>query len=287
MKTVRERARKFADSLDNGNSRWWSPKGLLLFILPLPLLPAMLISLAKGDFSQTLVHLSAVTLYISGAILARRGLLNEMHYRENRFAVTPFPLKTLAAVLIAIATGLSAWLAVHHTALFSVTMVALTFLAFYLSYGLEPKRKNFFSGNPSGLENDAFISLLNEAQIKIEKIFRAAGKVDNVELNLRLQRITDLARQVIASLEKNPKDLAKARKFLVVYLDGAQKVSEGYAQTHAQANSKALEEKFRNVLVTIEDVFIQQQKRLLENDILDLDVQIEVLDQQMKQEGIR
>ena len=129
--------------------------------------------------------------------------------------------------------------------------------------------------------------MLNEAQEKIEKISQVIGQVDNLELKSRLHRITLLAQQVIASLEQDPKDLHKARKFLYVYLDGAQKVSEGYAKTHEQANSKELEDKFRNVLITIEDVFLQQQKRLLENDILDLDVNIEVLNQQMKHEGIR
>ena len=284
LNTLRARLKK---SMDKQKTRWWSPRGFLLFILPLPLLPALIFSLVKGDFNNTLIHLGAIFFYLTGAILARRGLLNEMDYIESRFASRPFPLKTIAAVLLSLTTGLCAWLAAGHTSVFSVTLVGLTFLAFYLSYGLEPKRKALFSDNPSGLDHETFLNMLNEAQEKIEKISEVRGQVDNVELKSRLHRITMLAQQVIASLEQDPKDLHKARKFLYVYLDGAQKVSEGYAKTHEQANSKELEDKFRNVLITIEEVFLQQQKRLLENDILDLDVNIDVLNQQMKHEGIR
>jgi len=40
------------------------------------------------------------------------------------------------------------------------------------------------------------------------------------------------------------------------------------------------------VLVTIEQVFGEQQQKLLENDVLDLDVQIEVLKTQLEREGV-
>ena len=46
------------------------------------------------------------------------------------------------------------------------------------------------------------------------------------------------------------------------------------------------EENFRNVLVTIEDTFEEQQRKLLEKDMMDLDVKIEVLTTQLKNEGV-
>jgi hypothetical protein len=80
--------------------------------------------------------------------------------------------------------------------------------------------------------------------------------------------------------------LRRARKFLNVYLDGAQKVTEGYAKTHARVAAPDLDDNFRRVLVTIEEVFQEQQQKLLETDITDLDVQIEVLATQLKREGV-
>jgi hypothetical protein len=40
------------------------------------------------------------------------------------------------------------------------------------------------------------------------------------------------------------------------------------------------------VLMTIEDVFQEQHQKLLEHDLMDLDVQIEVLATQLKREGV-
>jgi hypothetical protein len=47
-----------------------------------------------------------------------------------------------------------------------------------------------------------------------------------------------------------------------------------------------LEQNFRNVLETIESTFQEQHQKLLEEDLFDLDVKIEVLNTQLKREGI-
>lgn len=87
-------------------------------------------------------------------------------------------------------------------------------------------------------------------------------------------------------LEQDPRDLRRARKFLNVYLDGARQVTQGYAKTHGRMTTPELEDSFRRVLTTIEEVFAEQQQKLLEADVTDLDVQIEVLTTQLKREGV-
>jgi len=283
---MKDRADNFANRIKHRKPHWWSPRGFLLFILPLPLIPALIISLGKGDLNKTLIHAAAMALFLGGALIARRGLQQEYENAENKTAKRPLPLKVLAAAMVSMATGLCSWLAVGHSLLFSVVVTLLTFLAFYLSYGIEPIRSMFASPG-SDFDEEGFSNTLLDAEQKIAKIENVIHMLSNLELNSRLLRITQLARDIVSRIEQDPKDIHRARKFLYVYLDGALRVTEGYAKTHKQANSMVLEDKFRNVLITIEDVFKQQQQRLLENDILDLDVQIEVLNKQMRQEGIR
>ena len=50
--------------------------------------------------------------------------------------------------------------------------------------------------------------------------------------------------------------------------------------------ARLLEDNFRRVLATIEEVFAEQRQKLLEADVTDLDVQIEVLTTQLKREGV-
>ncbi len=283
---MKNRADNLANRIEYRKPHWWSPRGFLLFILPLPLIPALIISLGKGDLNKTLIHVAAMALFLGGALIARRGLQQEYENAENKTAKRPLPLKVLAAVMVSIATGLCSWLAVGHSLLFSMVVTSLTFFAFYLSYGVEPIR-SLFASSGSDFDQEGFSNTMLDAEQKIAKIENVIHMLSNLELNSRLLRITQLARDIVNRIEQDPKDIHRARKFLYVYLDGALCVTEGYAKTHKQANSMVLEDKFRNVLITIEDVFKQQQQRLLENDILDLDVQIEVLNKQMRQEGIR
>src|SRR4030095_4960009 len=121
---------------------------------------------------------------------------------------------------------------------------------------------------------------------RVDGLERAAAAIRDGEITTRLRHIADLARAILADLAQNPRALRRARKLLNVYLDSAMCVSESYARTHAQASNAELESRFRNVLVTIERVFGEQQQKLLENDVLDLDVQIEVLKTQREREGV-
>jgi hypothetical protein len=58
-------------------------------------------------------------------------------------------------------------------------------------------------------------------------------------------------------------------------------------RAHRHGDAPELTQRFRNVLITIEEQFRRQRERLRKADVLDLDVQIEVLKKQLEQEGIR
>ena len=158
----------------------------------------------------------------------------------------------------------------------------------YLYYGFDPTRKN-----PElaavGITSEELIELLEEAELKIENIEASRGEIRNPEFRTKLQKITEGAREILDTIEEDPTDARKARKFLKVYLDGAQQVTAGYARMHKQDQGGAeveLEDNFRRVLGTIETVIDEQKERLAENNANELDVQIEVLQLQLEQEGV-
>ncbi len=87
-------------------------------------------------------------------------------------------------------------------------------------------------------------------------------------------------------LVRRPRDLFRARQFLHVYLAGAERVASRYARTPLLVRIDVLATNFRNVLVQIESFFEEQRKRLVNDEVLDLDVQIDVLRKQLEREGI-
>ena len=261
-------------------------KGFLLFALPLPLLLASIIDLGSGSFAAMIAEGSAFALYMLGALLTRRGLARAASGPQSRYGPRPWLSPTnLGAGLVALATAIAAYFGVGHGVATSVAFAGVALLAFHLLYGLDPIYPPRILDSLGG-ERDAVSKALAEAEQRIHNIEHASAAIGNLELRTRLGRISEQGRDILAMIERRPRDLRRARKFLTVYLEGAEQVTRGYAGMYRVADSPELEQNFRNVLVTIESVFAEQQRKLLETDVMDLDVQIEVLSKQLKREGI-
>ncbi|WP_022947348.1 5-bromo-4-chloroindolyl phosphate hydrolysis family protein [Methylohalobius crimeensis] len=273
--------RSVADTLQR-----YSPRGLLLYFLPVALIPATVIALAKGDVTAVIVNASGFAGYMLAAWCVRRGLKAEALYDRRRIARPPrWPLKLTAALIAATATGMIVWLGAGRPPLVASLFAGGALLGMYLSYGFDPRRPKQIVG-AHGYSGDEILQTLEESGRIIRNIEQANDRIRNPELNRRIERICTVADDILAEIEADPRDIRRARKFLTVYLDGARQVTEGYARTHEHTQSGELEQNFRNVLISIESVFREQKQKLLEDDVFDLDVQIEVLNTQLKREGI-
>ena len=262
-------------------------KGFLLFILPTPLLIAAIISLVRGEMSHTLITAAAFAGFMIVAMIAREGFKREGKYHRRHFTRAPnTPFKTVAALFLAITTGLTALFATDYSMLRSVLLGVAALLGFYFSYGLDP-RKDKTGGISLSVNADEVFDALEAAEIKIAGIEAAQKNIHNLALDKHIRSIVKKARSILKVIEENPNDLDSAHKFLKVYLDGTQRVTESYAKTHRQnAVTETLDANFRRVLDSIEKTFDEQHEKLKENDRFDLDVKIEVLETQLKQEGI-
>lgn len=283
---LKRRIDAMAERFQQIPGRFPSPKGILMFLLPLPVLFAAIASLARGDLGGLLGNAAGYGLFLAGALLLRRGLLAEAEYERRRVSRAPWPLKTLGGGVAALATGVTAWLGAGQHPVMAVAFGLAALLGCYLTYGFDPRAAKRFTDRDGVDTTDRVLEALAQAERGITAIEQATRNIRNAELNNRLRRIAAKARQILTMLEEDPRDLRRARKFLNVYLDGARQVTEGYAKTHARVAAPELEDNFRRVLVTIEEVFQEQQQKLLETDVTDLDVQIEVLTTQLKREGV-
>lgn len=283
---IQRMVHSMAERLQQTPSPFPSLKGILMFLLPMPVLAAALVALGRGHLDDLIGNAAGYGLFLAGALLLKRGLLSEAEYDRRRVARTPWPLKTLGEITIAVATSVTAWLGAGHHPVIAVAFGLTALLGCYLNYGFDPRSAKRFADRDGIDTTDRVLAALTQAERSITAIEQATRNIGNIELNSRLRRIATLARRILTLLEEDPRDLRRARKFLNVYLDGAQQVTEGYAKMHGRVAAPELEENFRRVLVTIEEVFTEQQQKLLESDADDLDVQIEVLAAQLKREGV-
>lgn len=258
-------------------------KGLLLFIMPMPVLLATIVNLLKGNIFASISSGLLFTGFMIAAIIARHGFKLESQFKQKKFSKAPGkPYKSLAAIILAIVTGLTAFLLSKYGLLESTLFGVVTLIAFYIAYGVDPREDR--TGNISlGTNADEVFAALEEAETKIASIESARKEIHNLEFNSHLKLIINKARGILTLIEEDPKDLSRARRFLKVYLDGTVRVTESYANTqNKSASTEALDQNFAEVLESIEITFDEQHKKLLENDQFDLDVKIEVLKAQLK-----
>jgi len=264
-------------------------RGWLLYLLPLPLLPATLSALGDAALVKTLACGAGLALVLGGASLIRRGIRldNEAIRRNLRRRTSTVRYRLIGSGMAAAGTCLVAWLGVasKHGPVEAVLIGAAVLLGCYLYYDFDdPVHRPDIAA--TGITTEELVALLDEAEGRIQRIEADAARINNTEFRDRLRRIAAEAREILATIERDPVDARRARKFLKVYLDGAQQVTEGYARTHRGENTPALEDNFRRVLGTIETVIAEQQAKLAENNAADLDVKIEVLQLQLEREGV-
>jgi hypothetical protein len=257
-----------------------SPSVLPLFVLPLPAAAAALVALMSGALGMLLDNLMGYGLMLAGALLVRLRLA-ERAATPAALSWRRLPVKTTGGLLLALGSGITAWLGAGHPPGIGLVFALLTLLGVSLTYGVDrPVWRRPPSLGARGTTS------LHEATRAIDAIAQAGREMRQPELSARLATIVALARQILERVEDDPRDLWRARKFLAVYLQGVQRIVEGYAKTHGRVAAPALEQRFRQALETVETAFREQYQVLLERDVEDLDVQIEVLTQQLAREGL-
>lgn len=277
---------KSAKRFTGDTLRQYSPRGLLLYLLSFALIPAIIIGLIKGHVLTVIVNASAFALYCLAAIWLRKGLQAENPRPQDRLQKpSKWPLKLLSAVLVTLTTGLLATLGAQQSPMMAALFAGGAFLGMYFSYGFDQRNSKPIMA-AQGYSGDEIRKTLADAFAMIKDIELSNHKIKHTELNQRIDSICRIADSIITELEADPRGIRRARKFLNVYLENVKQVIQGYAHTHHQSSSQALEHNFRQALETIESAFQEQQQKLLEEDLFDLDVKIEVLTAQLKREGI-
>jgi len=268
--------------------RAWIPvlKAAVLFVLPIPLFFAVLVDLFSGELGRLALTGGALTSLWTAGTLTLRALVAEARYFLGERPDPPrLPLKAVSLALTALGASLAATAGGHGPAL-ALVFAALAGVGYAAFYGRDLKPRRVEVAAIAGVDREAVTAQLKQAYGRLRGIEAAARAIAVPEFGERLERIIAVGRDILGEIERDPRDAARARRFLNLYLDSAEKVTTEYARTHRHLRSRPLEQNFRQLLVDMEQTFAVQHKKLLENDALALDVEIEVLNARLKREGV-
>ncbi len=275
-----------------GAARGWSAvairapslRALVLHAAPTPLLLGALAELARLDAAAMLAKGGIWALLMLAAHLTRTGLAAARAYEARAAARPPaFPRKLAGAALTGLGVGAAFGLRGEpvNALLFGALAAGLHVAAF----GPDPLRAKGVNGL-EGEALDAAIARIDTARGLIGEMTRAAAEFGDRALSARVDALAAHAESVLARIERDPRDLRRARRFLSVYLVGARDATVKAAQAYADTRDPAAVAGYARLLDDLETHFAAQADALTQDDRTALDVEIAVLRDRLALEGV-
>lgn len=253
----------------------------LLFLLPF----LFLVSAFRSEPGGLALNLGAFGALMLAAWLTRDGILAQEAFEARKVARRPaIPRKIMGSALTA--AGLAcAGLAdgsLSNAFIFAVLGGILHLGAF----GPDPLRDKGMDTSAAidRGQSDRAERAVREAEAHLTAMTNAVARTGDRELVARMQRFTTTAQTMFRTVQDDPRDLTRARRFLGVYLLGARDAAVKFSDIHARSRDPQARADFLALLDDLERNYADKTQTLLLDDRTDLDVEIEVLRDRLARE---
>ena len=153
------------------------------------------------------------------------------------------------------------------------------------AFGLDPLRDKGIEG-VEDFQTDRVIRAIEGAEGLLKEMTEAATRAGDRDVQRRVQTFADTARAMFRQIESDPRDLTAARKYLTVYLTGARDAAVKFADIFTRRSDPAVKADFLGFLDDLDKTFSERTERLLVDDRVDLDIEMEVLRERLAREGL-
>lgn len=141
-----------------------------------------------------------------------------------------------------------------------------------------------------GITRGELNRIVRNGKMQVKRIEDTGLKIMKHDVRVNILEICTTANDIFDDFVKDPKDVKEARRFILYYLDTTERiVSKYYQLSNAAYLSDEARKTLKNVEQTldmIKETFRRQLKKLTENDVMDLEAEVKVLQNTIKQEGI-
>ena len=256
-------------------------KGIFLYIFLIPLFIAITISLLMLKVKYFIANIIAFGLFFATAKANSIGLAQELEYYTKTLTKAPkIPYKLIAGVLLGISTFFSASIAGYQNIFIGIFLGVIASIGYFLYYGFDPRADKLT--NIGDISAEFVLETLATARGKLKSIEDDMTHIKDTKLVSQLRVAINKAYEILKNIEEDPKDVRVARKFIIVYIDGIKKVTQSYIELDEKDITYETKEKLYNLLSDVEDRFEKEILRLKRNNQFDLDVNIDVLQEQIK-----
>lgn len=144
-----------------------------------------------------------------------------------------------------------------------------------------PNNKLVLLGIKDSNKQKEYMDLLDNGYENYEKISKLRNQLTNPEIKAKCTLIVNQIAKILKYLEKHPNKIGQNKKFFTYYLEAILKIINSYNDISTQnVHTKEIEEvmdKTEKSLTLIEKSLEEQFSKMLQNDALDLDTEIDLL----------
>lgn len=268
------------------------PAGARSNILFIPAVILVFLSLNDGAIGLTLGLVAAAFLTLA-AWLLREGLRAEAAYMSRKVARRPgFPRKMAASLLTGIGVALAAYKSESVSAAADPSLIApflygiAAMILHSVSFGFDPMKDKGMEGIDT-FQQDRVARVVDEAEKHLASMTDAISRAGDRQLEARVETFQNTARDLIRTVEEDPRDLTAARKYLGVYLMGARDATVKFADVYSRTRDAQARSDYAALLDDLDQNFAARTRKSLLDDRSDLNIEIDVLRDRLQREGVR
>lgn len=144
-----------------------------------------------------------------------------------------------------------------------------------------PNNKLVLLGIKDSNKQKEYMDLLDNGYENYEKISKLRNQLTKPEIKAKCTLIVNQIAKILKYLEKHPNKIGQNKKFFTYYLEAILKIINSYNDISTQnVHTKEIEkviDKTEKSLTLIEKSLEEQFSKMLQNDALDLDTEIDLL----------
>ncbi|MEM7521183.1 MAG: 5-bromo-4-chloroindolyl phosphate hydrolysis family protein [Pseudomonadota bacterium] len=256
-------------------------------VMFIPAIVLVATTFSDGAVPMTL-GLAGAAIWTLSAWLLREGLRAQAAFEDRKVARRPaLPRKMLASVGVAIGAGLGVAAHMNTGGLLSPILFGLCTGALHVAaFGIDPLRSKGMEGVDT-FQQDRVARVVDEAEAHLTAMTDALKRAGDRRAMGALADFQDTARTLIRTVEKDPRDLTSARKYLGVYLLGARDATAKFADIYSRSEDPQARTDYLALLDDLNRNFAARTQKSLLEDRTDLNIEIDVLRERLSREGVR
>ncbi len=244
-----------------------------------------LISAFWQDPTGLATHLIGFGGIAAGMWMTREGLQAEAAYDARRVARRPaIPRKLFGGILTGLGLAIGAY---EPGAEIGAGIIGVAgALLHWLAFGTDPMRDKGMEGVDT-FQQDRAQRIVAEGEAHLKAMQDAILRTGDRRLEARVAMFATTARDMFVRVEEDPGDIAAARRYLGVYLQGARDATVKFSDLYAQTHDARARQDYENLLNDLETEFAARTRKLIEGGRTDLNIEIGVLRDRLAREGLR